>query len=277
MNDTLMQTLTSWAKDEAYISPDTFACRYYDECNRSVGGRLGTGTGSQMSYVGRHYASDEVAIDFRLVVVGMDHGEKSCGGYEVARTGLEAWYQAGGKAFNPHYRGVVRTAVAVFGDGAAYCRANCVSRCKGGRRPDTKATCVINRIVQPNVVKCTPTNQDDRGSRTTRNMWHNCAHHLAHELRLLRPNLVVFHGSWAPWAVLSALTNAGAAANPIEGAPRAGQRDVLYQSIALGTYVLFLHHPSYGHLDKQWDPVIKPCLEFLRSRGLIPSEAANNA
>jgi hypothetical protein len=274
MSNALMQTLTSWARNEARISPDVFACRFYEGCNRSVGGRLGPGTGCQMSYVGRRYAPEEDPAAFRLVVVGMDHGEKSCGDYEVTQYGLERAYQVGEGDFNQHYRGVVRTAVAVFGDGAAYCRANCGSRCTGGSRPDTAAACVINRIVQPNVVKCTPEHQNDRRSRTTWDMWLNCAHHLAHELRLLQPHLVVFHGSWAPEAVLGALTAAGAGAEPVEGAPRAGARNVLYRSAPLGTHILFLHHPSYGHLDRQWDPVVEPCLGFLRERGLIPPRVA---
>ncbi|WP_424140426.1 uracil-DNA glycosylase family protein [Roseomonas chloroacetimidivorans] len=264
----------TWARDEARIAPDAFACQHYEDCNRSVGGTLGPGTGCQMSYVGQHYAPEEDPADFRLVVVGMDHGEKSCAGYEATRDGLDAVYQEGGKNFNPHYKGVVRTAIAIFGDGATYCRANCGSRCTGGSQQDTATACVINRIVQPNVVKCTPDTQDDRRSRATWQMWRNCAHHLAHELQLLRPHLVVFHGSWAPEAVLGALTAEGAGAAPVEGAPRAGARDVLYRSPALGTHLLFLYHPSYGHLDRQWDPVVEPCLAFLRERELIPSRAA---
>jgi hypothetical protein len=274
MNHALLPSLEAWARDEARISPDAFACRFFEGCNRSVGGNLGPGTGCQMSYVGRGYAPEEAPSDFRLVIVGMDHGERSCGDYEATRASLEKWYQVGGEPFNQHYRGVVRTAVAVFGDGASHCRANCTSRCSGGDQPGTAGTCVINRITQPNVVKCTPRDQDDRGSRTTWDMWRNCAHHLTHELGLLKPNLVVFHGSWAPKPVLEALAAAGARAEPVEGAPRADGGVVLYQSATLGTPILFLHHPSYGHLGRQWDPIVEPCLAFLRERGLIPTRTA---
>lgn len=270
MNVALLSSLEAWARDEARISPDTFACRFFEGCNHSVSGNLGPGTGCQMSYVGRGYAQEEASGDFRLVIVGMDHGDKSCGDYKATREGLENWYQVGGASFNPHYKGVVLTAVAIFGDDASYCRANCASRCSGGNQPGRAATCVINRIAQPNVVKCTPATQIGRASRTTFDMWRNCAHHLVGELQLLRPNLVVFHGSWAPQPVLEALTAAGAAAEPVEGAPRAGAADVLYQSTSLGTHILFLHHPSYGHLDRQWDPIVEPCIAFLRERGLVP-------
>jgi len=127
---------------------------------------------------------------------------------------------------------------------------------------------VIDRIAQPNVVKCVSATITDRESEATTTMWANCANHLVAELKILRPELVVFHGVNARWAVLAAIQ--------IDNLTSIGNVDdshghsLFFDWPALGTRLLFLSHPSHGWLDKQWDTVVVRALEYLRGKGLIP-------
>jgi hypothetical protein len=72
---------------DAKIDPHAFCCPLYegDEgCNRSIGGTLGNGKFATMSFIGRAYASAE----FRLVMVGMDHGEAFGDDFTERREGI---------------------------------------------------------------------------------------------------------------------------------------------------------------------------------------------
>jgi hypothetical protein len=92
-NDLLMTTLKGWAHESACIDPAAFKCCYYAECIRaepglylaSISGTLHAGGGCLMSYVGREFGSTSTAGDFRLVLVGMDHGERTGGDFDDRR------------------------------------------------------------------------------------------------------------------------------------------------------------------------------------------------
>jgi hypothetical protein len=91
-NEDVMNALQRWARDEAQIDPhpQVFRCRYYDECNHSVGEKLWRERGCQMSYVSRRYGSSPDA--FRLVLVGMDHGDPGGDDFEGWRDRLDTGF-----------------------------------------------------------------------------------------------------------------------------------------------------------------------------------------
>lgn len=259
----LMTALEEWAQ-EAKVDPHGFACRFYSECNKSVSESLDGGSTCMMSYVGRQYEQD----GFRLVIVGMDHGEAEGADFEQRRGQIEDAYQKGGYNFNPHYQGVVKTAAAIFGGRGNHCRHNCTRFCQKSR--NASADCVLDRIIQPNAVKCAPNTHKNRNSKATGTMRHNCAHHLASELRILRPGLVVFHGAAARWAVPPVFKECGLGLEEV-GNVSDNHGPVLFKSQKLRAHVLFLHHPSYGWLDRQWANIVEPALAYLREEKLIPN------
>lgn len=274
-NKELLDQLTEWARDIARIDPTRFDCRFYGECDSSIGNALWRGDGCSMSYVGRNYGSNVIDGGFRLVVVGIDHGEKGGDTYEGRRTGIEAYYQGDGRPFNPHYRGVVKTAATVFGDTGEHCRQNCTKACQKSRA-STASQCVIDRIVQPNNVKCTPEDTIDPTSRATPKMKMNCSHHLAAELKRLHPDLVVFHGIGARWFVIPEFKKLGIDMEPI-AAIRDAYDFVIYRSDILKTHFLFLYHPSRGWLGRQWETVVVPALKHLRSEKIIPAQGRGSS
>jgi hypothetical protein len=267
-NDALIADLKNWSR-KARIDPNAFDCPYYHKCNASIGNKLQSGKGCLMSYVGREFGVDSGDGAFRLVVVGIDHGEPSGGNFDESREGLEKWYQKGGCDFNQHYRGVVKTAAAVLGSVGEYGRQMCVTSCQKSRDP-ASSRCVIDRLAQPNAVKCTPEDQQNRASRVTRPMMENCAYHLIDEIKIFRPGLVVFHGVEARSIIIPKIKERDLHVIPVEGITDA-HGPVLYKWPILGAHLLFLYHPTYGWLDAQWDRVVVPALNYLRFRNLIPA------
>jgi hypothetical protein len=264
-NNDLMEDLKRWARDDSGISPDVSNCGFYGSCN--VGGIL-NGKHCLMSYVGRDYGRPGVFP--RLVLVGIDHRDQISGDFMHRRSGIEhAWQNGGEKAFNPHYGGVARTAAAVFGGEAEFCQTMCRDICKKSRVPfdlvRPRPFCVLDRIAQPNAVKCVSELATNANCKATKTMWDKCAHHLVAELKILRPEVVVFHG--AP--IKTPVTKAIKELEPIKVAG-IGPDPVLYRWPAVGAHLLYLHHPARGHLDRQWDTVVVPALNYLRAENLIP-------
>ena len=113
------------------------------------------GDGCMMSYSGRHYADGAREEAFRLMIVGLDHGEHGFASYRGRQSSIEGYYVYNTNKFNSHYAGVVKTAAAVLGQEAGNCGADCARSgvCRKARG-DTQAFCVIERIMQPNIVKC---------------------------------------------------------------------------------------------------------------------------
>jgi uracil-DNA glycosylase len=256
-DDALMSKLARWAREDAKIDPHAFCCPFYkgsEGCNESIGGKL-NGKLATMSFIGRRYAS----ADFRLVMVGMDHGEDFGDDFSQRREGIEGHVL--NNKLGQHYRGIVRTAVAVFGKDGEQCRG-----CFDSNRCAQSQRCVINRIAQPNFVKCVPQDQQGRKSRATWRMWTNCARHLVAELKLLRPHVIVFHGAKARDPFCAAVSDLRTIRPDIQD--RRGP--VLYQWQAADTYLLFLHHPSRNRLNMQWKPIVVPALDHLRRSGHIP-------
>jgi hypothetical protein len=266
-NDSLMDRLKVWSRERAQIDPDSFDCRFYAECNASIHERLQGGSGCQMSYVGCGYGAN--TDSFRLVIVGMDSGEgedKVGKDFDAARMSIEGWYQKDGCPFNPHYQGVVKTAAAIFGSSGQNCARLCDKSCQ--KSNIGAIDCVIDRIAQPNLVKCTPKDQKSRQSESTRNMKANCVNHLIAELQILKPNLTVFHGIEARSIVLPAFKTLYSDEPIPLGKVRDGRGPVLWKTPQ--TYLLFLYHPTYGWLNGEWNDVVEPCLKYLRDENLIP-------
>jgi hypothetical protein len=132
---------------------------------------------------------------------------------------------------------------------------------------DRTALCVLDRIAQPNAVKCVRDDAIDRGTMASDTMWANCAHHLVRELSVLRPNLAVFHGVKARWHVPNAIGREFL--TPVDGEADL-LKGILYEWSTLGAHVLFLPHPSRGWLDRAWDGVVLPAIKYMRDRGIIP-------
>jgi hypothetical protein len=65
--------------------------------------------------------------------------------------GIEREYFTGGVSFNGHYRGVVKTAAAVFGQIGLRCLRDCSRSCVGDHEPD--GICVLRSFVQANLAK----------------------------------------------------------------------------------------------------------------------------
>ena len=128
--------------------------------------------------------------------------------------------------------------------------------------------CVIKRIAQPNLVKCAPHTQSNRTARASWIMKVNCARHLVTEFRILRPELVVFHGVESRWIIRPEFERVGVDLDPIEMCADT-YGPVLYRSTELGAHFLFLYHPSHGWLDRQWSQV-ESWIGYLRERALIP-------
>lgn len=254
-----MTQLEAWAGDGALIAPDRFACPHYGACNASINQELREGEGCCMSYIGPRYGSG-----FRLAIVGMDHGDFMRATFDERQRGIVDCYVKGQNNFNPHYAGVVKTAAAVLGKSGAHCQTSCTQSCDATNNED----CVINRITQPNLVKCAPQTQNNRASRTSWVMKVNCARHLVAELRILRPQMIIFHGIQSRWVMRPEFERVGVDLVPIEECTDS-YGPVLYRSAELGAHILFLYHPSRGWLDRQW-PQVERWIGYLRERAFIP-------
>jgi hypothetical protein len=93
-------------------------------------------------------------------------------------------------------------------------------------------------------------------------MWGNCAHHLVAELKILRPELVIFHAADAKWSVTNVLRDL----EPIE---LEQTTDIsLYRWSEEGAHLLFAHRPARGMLARQWSAVVVPALNYLRARNV---------
>lgn len=273
----IVDNLTEWAKDR-HILPETFECPKYSECQDSRKSRkfqlLDRGNTCMMSYVGSEYGGTVSGKSFRLAIVGLDHGDTDGGDFDARQSGIEDWYYVRREAFNPHYQGVIRTAAVIVGRAGEHCLKKCQKRCAG----DTKVKgekCVLRMFAQPNLVKCVAA--ANRACKATGVMYRNCSRHLIHEFDVLKPDVVVFHGAPARWAFPLAAQDEGRKISPVLPGPfdtvDESEFPVL-QRLSGGAFdclLLFLAHPSRGHLARQWNKVVEPALTFLRAQGSIPS------
>lgn len=280
-NTQLLGDLDQWAR-ERRIYPKSFDCPHYEKCNGSLseGSHLDGGYTCTMSYVGQEYGAPELAPGkaFRLVIVGIDSGAnyeaKKLEGFVECQQGIEDWYYE--KSFDkshPHYLGVIRTAAAILGRDGKYCLDHCHedSKCFGNNRPNGER-CVLRSFAQPNLVKCA--NGPNRKTRSRNVMFNNCSEHFLSELEILKPNLIVFHGGDARWAFPQALQKRGFDSVPLADSPKQGDFSVVHEltgaSLGSKCFILYLSHPSYGWLNRQWEPVVEPALKLLRSMSAIP-------
>lgn len=276
INHDLLKGLTTWARQRK-ILPREFECPNYAKCNGPRGSRppLDRGNTCLMSYVGREYGEPVSGKAFRLAIVGLDHGNGKYGGHDFAerQQGIEESYYDDRQVFNPHYKGVIRTAAAILGEAGHYCLANCwkegrKSRCAGDARDGKR--CALRSFAQPNLVKCV--SAENMTCRATPDMFRLCSRHLVHELGSLRPDVAVFHGAAARWAFRCAVQDEGHRLAPVLEGPEAGDFSVIQELTGAGwrCFVVFLAHPSLGHLDRQWERVVEPALKWLRSERVIP-------
>lgn len=277
-NAELLEKLDKWASGRK-IWPKSFDCPHYKECQASLSenAKLEGGKTCLMSYVGKEYGAADSGVPFRLVIVGIDHGwrgeqPEDFGG---CQTGMEDALYGDGKGtnFNPHYSGVIRTAAAILGYTGRHCLEVCYERneCVGDRRPPGER-CLLRLLAQPNLVKCAPGR--DMATKSTTMMLNRCSRHLVSELEVLRPDLLVFHGGSARWALPWALqTEKAGTLTPFPESPMDDDFPVIHELSGKGykSLVLFLAHPSRRHLAKQWKSIVVPSLKLLRSRRYIPS------
>jgi hypothetical protein len=269
-NEALMAELDAWAA-EARVDPRGFDCRFYDRCNVAPV-ELDRGNTAVMSYIGREYGEPSIMPMPRLMIVGMDHGQPCHMTFEGRREQIEGYEEAPGEDFNQHYKGVVRTAAAFLGGYGAHCATACKARCSrsGGTTVDA---CVLDRLAQPNLVKCVSLNVPNMTCRATDMMRTNCCHHLFAEIGLLRPDIVVVHGVDEKWHVLNHMRLRGIEHQDL--ADRTGVNDVLYSAPALRCHFVFLLHPSRNWMDRTWDARALPTLAYLTNTGILQAASAH--
>ena len=96
------------------------------------------------------------------------------------------------------------------------------------------------------------------------------------EIEVLQPELVVFHGRDAEWAFRNVMDEKGYKHTELPNSPKHLGFPMVHEVSAPDGrskfYCLYLLHPSFGNLDRQWDSerTVEPALELLRSRGAIP-------
>lgn len=263
----LLAQLETWATNRR-ILPSLFQCRHYASCNQSHGS-LQAGASVCMSYVGPRYEHPVEGHDLRLVLVGMDHGGDTGGPYSedfASRQQAILSIPTRG-SFNPHYRGVVKTAAAIFGR-ATDC-STCAEQNQCQRRSEPDRRCVLDMIAQPNLVKCA--NGSDMRSGSTPTMMGNCVGLLMEELEILHPTLVVFHGVGARRPFEAAIESRGwtHTSVPVPGDQTDALHGVVGPSIRI--HVLYLAHPARGHLARQWSAVVTPALALLRRMQRLPA------
>lgn len=221
-----------------------------------------------MTYIGRDYGNMVADKSFRLVIIGKDHGYSTEPEDFLRRRSV---IEQPGK-FNPHYRGVIKTAAELFGHAGQHCFNKCVenSECVAAGLLHAQC-CVLRSIAQPNLVKCA--SGQDMDCRATGEMLRNCPQHLVQELLELKPDFIVFHGAEAKWAFPLAVQSANGKLVPVVEGPIDTDFPIIYELTLKDIHcpVLYLPHPSRGHLRRKWESLMVPALQMLRSRSLIPN------
>jgi hypothetical protein len=260
----LLRQLETWATDRR-ILPRLFQCRHYESCNQSHGS-LQAGASVCMSYVGPKYQHPVEGHDIRLVIIGLDHGAGPDGPYsEDFATRREAILSIPSRGpFNPQYRGVVKTAAAIFGQATRCMECAEQNRCQRASTPDRP--CVLEMFAQPNLVKCA--NGANMTSGSTPTMMSNCVTLLVEELEILRPTVVVTHGVGVRPHLELAVTSRGWKHKPVPGDDTGTLFEIL--GSGLTAHVCYLAHPSRGHLARQWSTIVEPALAHLRRTGEVP-------
>jgi uracil-DNA glycosylase len=216
-----------------------------------------------MSYVGVRYAMN---LSARIVMVGKDHGCGGCADFHGRRQKIREYQSPQNKQkFNAHYRGVVRTAAALLGSvttcSACYDTNMCQLSNGGG------PYCVLDLIAQPNLVKCAPDDKNTMRSQATSLMKMKCSNLLVEELEILNPTLIVFHGTDLRKFFSEAISSRRW---ELEKWDCQKQKHLFkLNGPTLKADVLFLAHPAYGWLERQWDGVLKE-IETLREAGKLP-------
>src|SRR5437016_1646642 len=148
----LMEQLEAWATSRN-LRPSGFACELYETCDSSTHNKLRRSETVCMSYIGSRYGWTDTKPQVRLVVVGKEHRPDE-GGTDFAdrHRGIIEGYQRRAEKFNPHYRGVVQTAAAVYGSRTECMRCAQQWACQSSRTRDR--ACVLDMFAQPNLVKC---------------------------------------------------------------------------------------------------------------------------
>jgi uracil-DNA glycosylase len=219
-----------------------------------------------LSYVGPLIQSDNSKSP-RLAIVGMDHGDNDSGSFSDRTQSIVDVFIHGGRRFNPHYDGVVRTAAAFLGSFGESCREGCLTsrRCRKADNNDVR-DCVLEHIAQPNIVKCVP-ETTSRTSRATSTMRNNCVPHLLAEWKLYKPSICIFHGKNSKEPFITTLKNQGIQIETIQ--IETNTKDISFSVPTFGIKMFFFSHPAYGHLDRQWTGDVEPCLAYLRTTGEI--------
>jgi hypothetical protein len=260
-----LAALDEWARLRGINDPDNFTCCFLELCKRH---RLVDGKQCCNSYVAPGYSA--TPDDFRIAVVGMEHGSKAFETHESRRELILRAYCIADReqsSFNGHYEGVVRIAAAIFGESAKDCASGCTTICQRYK------SCVINRIAQPNLVRCTPIDQTDSTSRSSSEMKHNCSLHLLEELKILRVQLVIFQGGGKGTRKIVTDTWGKVRRMKLTGLLRDGNAAddyILYHAQEESMHILFTYHGGRHRLAGQW-PKVQKWIAYMREEGIIPT------
>jgi hypothetical protein len=228
------------------------------------------------SYVGPMFGCRE-----RVLIVGLDQGkpdteEAPCLNLERRRQQILSFqdaekYSDTERNWNGHYRGSVRVASLILG---MECVTRCHNRCFRDPNPQH---CALTHFVQANVVKSVPRINVDMTFKQSAKIVPSMQA-LLDEILVIQPSVVVLQGVKIHGPFISATRVSGRhrLSKVCDDLPlhfvkwnHGGGTDESFHS-----YVACFHHPSRGHLEKQWDDVIVPTVRLLSSLLKSPSEAS---
>lgn len=142
------------------------------------------------AYVGPHYGEKA-----KILFVGLDSGRSDANSEILtAKRWQEGVYadeyrsrkdNKANTAWNPHYRGCVRTAGAIL---QMACEKECANAC--GVKPPSE--CVLSFFAQSNVVKCAPPKNGMNFLAASR--VDTCIPNLFAEIEILQPDVIVLQG-----------------------------------------------------------------------------------
>ncbi len=140
---------------------------------------------SVAAYVGPHYDTRFPRILFVGLDSGRGWGEPLVNVHSVQEERVKDCREEQ-QAWNPHYKGCVRTAAAILGlDCERDCKQNCAKK--------ESLECAFLRLSQANAVRCVGVDEKDSDCRS-QNRVAKCLPYLFSEICILRPDVIVLQG-----------------------------------------------------------------------------------
>jgi hypothetical protein len=154
--------------------------------------------------------------------------------------------------WNPHYKGCIWTAAALF---SLKCATDCTNRC--AQKPECE--CALLHFVQADVLKDLPRNQIDRTFRQTARV-KAAMKDLVSEINEIKPRVIVVHG-----VPIHAKFKHFVAKQKV-GNVNKHAWEVQFQNVPFSTFVAFFRHPSRGWLERDWERIILPTIDAIRTK-----------